>query len=366
MPFPEEWNMKRKGVGKDAVLRPSSVEEEASASNPKPVKDSKRKRASAFEDPKPKTRKARKPRKNTIPLTMEPVLRLRDEDEEEEENDGSVLVARMKKTINAPKAAASMVIYKAPPRTEEMSGEGSGRVPKSLEIEDASHLRQQTVGISEGAGPEALRTEENAPSEPLGAIVVAVHREAFSRSRAELYRFEADLRRATEERNALRLLSGQREEEIKGLRAELAKAHQDQTDLAEQVMIILRTHGLDSGSEANISISQLQQKLEMIGQLREEVDIIRAKTMGWKDGMDRLAAEKETVRAQLSSTVSQLQGMKEKSSVQARRIEELEARLASELAKAKSDAEKAKSYADALVAVYRGDAEAAQCPVRTL
>ncbi|XP_075090410.1 uncharacterized protein LOC107785141 isoform X3 [Nicotiana tabacum] len=293
------WEAKNHGVGKDAVLRPSSVEEEASASDPKPVKDNKRKRASASEDPKSKMRMTRKSRKNTIPLTVESVLRLRDEDEEEE-NDGSVLVARMKKSIDAPKAAESMVIYKAPPQTEEMSREGSGRVPKSLKIEDASHRSQQPVGISEWAGPEALRTEENAPSESLGAIVigdlptlpafsewaireaqalgalemswshegedpfsglftgvedaaspsdvsglfcemqqalnraVAIHREACSRSRAELHRFEADLRRVTEERNVLRLLSGQREEEIKGIRTELAKAHQDQTDLTEQ------------------------------------------------------------------------------------------------------------------------------------
>ncbi|XP_070034908.1 uncharacterized protein [Nicotiana tomentosiformis] len=382
-------------VGKYAVLRPSSVEEEASTFVPKPVKDNKRKRPSASEDPKSKTGTNRKLRKSTIPLTAESVLRLRDEDNDKEENDGSVLEARMKKSIDAPKAAESM-----------------------------------TVGTSEGAGPEALRTEENAPSESLGAIVIgdsstlpafsegdireaqvlgalemsrshkgedpfrdlftsvedaagrsdvsgflwevqlavnralAVHREAYSRSRAELHRFEIDLRRVTEERNALKLLFGQRKEEIKGLRAELAKAHQDQTDLTEQVMLILRTHGLDSGLKANISVSQLQQKLETIGQLREEVDTIRAETMGWKDGMDRLATEKETIRAQLSSTVSQLQGMKEKSLVQARRIEELEARLASELAKAKSDAEKAKSYADALVAVYRADTEAAQVQAR--
>ncbi|XP_070046994.1 uncharacterized protein [Nicotiana tomentosiformis] len=226
-------------VGKNEVSRPSSVEEEASASDLKLVKDNKR--AFTSEDSKLKTRMARKPRKNTIPLTVESVLRLRDDDEEEEENDGSVLVSRMKKTIDDPKAAESMVIYRAPPQTEELSEEGS---------------------------------------------------------------------------------------------------------------------------EANISISQLQQKLETIGQLREEVVIIRAETMGWKDGMDRLATEKETVRAQLSSNASQLQGMKEKSLVQARRIEELEARLSSELAKAKSDAEKAKSYMDALVAVYRADAEAAQVQAR--
>ncbi|XP_070042580.1 uncharacterized protein [Nicotiana tomentosiformis] len=293
-------------VGKDVVLMPSSIEEEASTSDPKPVKDNKRKRASASEDPKSKMRMARKSRKNTIPLTVESVLHLRDEDGVEE-NDGSVLVARMKRSINAPKAAESMVIYKARLQTEEMSRKGSGKDPKSLEIEDASHRSQQ---MSEGAGPEALRTEENASSESLGAIAVAVNQEACSQSRAELHRFEADLRRVTEERNALRLLSDQREEEIKGLRDELAKAHKDQTDLTEQVMIILRTHGLDSGSEDNISISQLQQKLETIGQLHEEVDIIRAETMGWKDDMDRLTVEKETVRAQLSSTASQLQGMK--------------------------------------------------------
>ncbi|XP_070034853.1 uncharacterized protein [Nicotiana tomentosiformis] len=353
-------------VGKDAVLRPPSIEEEAPASIPKPVKDNKRKRASASEDPKPKTRMARKPGKNAIPLTVESVLRLRDKDEEEVGNDGSVLVARMKKTTNAAKAAESMVIYKAPPQAEEISEEGSGRGPESLEIEDSSHRSRRTVGTSEGAGPVALRTEENAPSESLGAIAAAVHRETCSRSRAELRRYEADLRWVTEERNALRLLFGQREEEIKDLRVELAKTQQDQTDLTEQVMVILKTYGLDSGTVANILISQLQQKLEVIGKLREEVDMIRAETLGWKDGMDHLATEKETARAQLSSAENQFQSMKEKSSVQARRIEELEARLASELAKAKSDAEKAKADADAFMAVYRADGEAAQVPVRIL
>ncbi|XP_070037071.1 uncharacterized protein [Nicotiana tomentosiformis] len=76
--------------------------------------------------------------------------------------------------------------------------------------------------------------------------------------------------------------------------------------------------------------------------------------------MDRLTAEKKTARAQLSSTESQLQGIKEKSSVQARKIDELEARLVSKLAKAKSEAEKAKAEAHAFVAVYRADAEAVQ------
>ncbi|XP_070035638.1 uncharacterized protein [Nicotiana tomentosiformis] len=56
--------------------------------------------------------------------------------------------------------------------------------------------------------------------------------------------------------------------------------------------------------------------------------------------------------------------MKEKISVQARKIEELKARLASELAKDKSEVENAKAEADAIVAVYRADAEAVQVQAR--
>nr|XP_016436113.1 PREDICTED: myosin-8-like [Nicotiana tabacum] len=111
-----DWSQKFElGRGKDAVMRPSSGEEETPALVPKPAKDNKRKRASTSEDPKLKTRTARKPRNNTIPLTEESVRHLRDdEEEEEEENNGSILVARVKKTIDAPKAAASMAVDEAP------------------------------------------------------------------------------------------------------------------------------------------------------------------------------------------------------------------------------------------------------------
>ena len=118
---------------------------------------------------------------------------------------------------------------------------------------------------------------------------MAVHREACSRSRAELHRFETDLQRVTEERNSLKILLWQRGEGIKDLQAELAKAHQDQTDLSEQVMILLKAYGLDTGTMANFSVSQLQQKIEMIEKLREEVDVIKAESLKWKEGMDRFA-----------------------------------------------------------------------------
>nr|XP_033509628.1 uncharacterized protein LOC117274450 [Nicotiana tomentosiformis] len=178
-------------LGKDAILRPPSGEEETPALVPKPTKDHKRKRASTSEDPQPKIRAARKPRKNTIPLTEESVRCLRDEDEEEEENDVSVLVARVKKTIDAPKAAGSMVVYEPFPRTEGISEKGSGKAPELLEIEDTSHRSQQTVDIFEGTDPEHLRTEQNAPSDlpTLPAFSEGAIREAQALGTLEIGRF---------------------------------------------------------------------------------------------------------------------------------------------------------------------------------
>ncbi|XP_070040386.1 uncharacterized protein [Nicotiana tomentosiformis] len=306
-----------------------------------------------------------------------------------------------------------MMLYEAPPRTEDISEKDSGRVTELLDIEDASHRSQPTGDMIEEP-LEPLRTEGNAPSKSFGAATIedsptfpafsagviqetqalgaldldrphdkedpfrdlftdiedvpvpaaTVHREQCSRSQNELHRYAADLQRATDERNSIRLSLGQREEEIKDLRAELAKAYRYQTDLSEEVMVLLKAYGLDTGTIANISVSQLQQKIEMIRKLREEVDVIRTESLRWKEGINRFAIEKETSRAQLSSSETQLQKIKEKGLVQARRIEELETRLDSVLTKAESDAEKAKVDADALVAVYRADAEAAQVQAR--
>ncbi|XP_070031820.1 uncharacterized protein [Nicotiana tomentosiformis] len=281
------------GLGKDAVLGPPSGEEEASTFVPKSVKDNKRKRTSTSEDPKSKTRTTRKPSKNIIPLTEESVNCLRDKDEEEEDN-VSVLVALVKKTIDASTVAGSVVVCVSPPRTE-----------------------------MDAAGP----------SDALGLF----HEVQQAMNQAPFI-----------------------EKCVFGL--ELSCAGMKPTSDGSRK----RGTPLDSssGKGKKKSRTSLQQKLEAIGKLREEVDMIRAETLGWKDGMDRLAAEKETARAQLSSTENQLQRIKEKSSVQARKIEELEAQLASELAKAKSDVEIAKANADAFVAVYRVDAEAAQVQER--
>ncbi|XP_070042924.1 uncharacterized protein [Nicotiana tomentosiformis] len=297
------------GLGKDAVMRPLSGEEETSILTLKPAKDKKRKKISTSEDPEPKKKASRKPKKNTILLTEDSIRRLREEDEE----DDSRQVARVVMSTEAPKATESVKATETPSRDERVSGKDLGEVPESSRIEDASHH-----------------------NEPMAS---ALHREPFSRSRAELSWYEADIQRLTEERNPLNLLGRQKVEKIKDLRAELATTHKDQTNLIEQ-------------------------KVERIEQFCEEVDMMKAETLGWKESMDRFAAKKVVARAQLSSVKNQLRDMKEKSSAQAKKIEELEARLAFELSKAKSEAEKAKAEAEAIVAVYRADAKTSQVQAR--
>nr|XP_016476423.1 PREDICTED: uncharacterized protein LOC107798008 [Nicotiana tabacum] len=121
----------------------------------------------------------------------------------------------------------------------------------------------------------------NAP-EPM---VVSLHRQAFSKSWAELARYKAELKNSVEERDVLKHLYVQREKEVRDLRVELANARP-----AER--------------RASIAASRRAQ-----------------------DERDEIL-------------------------VWSRKIEELEAKSAAELAKAKSEAE-------AFVSSYRDDTEAA-------
>lgn len=67
---------------------------------------------------------------------------------------------------------------------------------------------------------------------------------------------------------------------------------------------------------------QDQQKLDRIEQLQAEVDTVKAEAEEWKGNMDLLASEKESAQAQLASDEFQLQIVKEKALVQAKRIKE--------------------------------------------
>ncbi|XP_070055209.1 uncharacterized protein [Nicotiana tomentosiformis] len=121
---------------------------------------------------------------------------------------------------------------------------------------------------------------------------------------------------------------------------------------------------------ANNSVPQVQQKFDVITQLRVEVDAVKAEAEEWKKNMDHLALEKKAARTQLASAEIQLRSLKEKALVQAKKIEEFQSRLgsatsdqerlATELSEAKSEVEKAMANADVMVVVYRSDVEAAQ------
>ncbi|XP_070046400.1 kinesin-like protein KIN-14N [Nicotiana tomentosiformis] len=171
---------------------------------------------------------------------------------------------------------------------------------------------------------------------------------------------ETELQKVSEERNALKFLCGQKDETIKDLQADLAKVHEEEAGLDKQVTILLIEYGLDPTVECNTSLSQLQQKFERIELLQGEVDQVKADCDRWKGNMNRLAAEKETTLAKLSSAEVQLRGIKEKSLAQATRIEELETRLA----EAKAEIEKTKVMVDKSIAMHRADAEVAQMQLR--
>ncbi|XP_070050226.1 uncharacterized protein [Nicotiana tomentosiformis] len=176
---------------------------------------------------------------------------------------------------------------------------------------------------------------------------------AISRFRVILSQCEAELQKVSGERDAMRLLCSQKDEAIKDLQAEEA-------ELDKQVSLVLLKYGYDSTVEVNPSLSQLQQKIEKIGLLREEVNQIKAECNQWKETIDRLAAEKETILTKLLSADVQLQSVKQKGSAQAKRIKELETRLA----KAKAEVESSKVMADKSIAVYRANVKSAQMEAR--
>ncbi|XP_070051528.1 KNR4/SMI1 homolog isoform X2 [Nicotiana tomentosiformis] len=159
---------------------------------------------------------------------------------------------------------------------------------------------------------------------------------AISRFRVDLSQCEVELQKVSGERDALRLLCSQNDEAIKDHQANLAKAREEETELDKQ------------------------QKVEKIWLLREEVDQIKAECDRWKETIDRLAAEKETILAKLLSADVQLRSVKQKGLAQAKRIEELETRLV----EAKAEVESSKVLADKSIAVDRADAEAAQMEAR--
>nr|XP_016440050.1 PREDICTED: tropomyosin alpha-3 chain-like [Nicotiana tabacum] len=166
-----------------------------------------------------------------------------------------------------------------------------------------------------------------------------------------------------------KLLSEQREGEVKTLRAELDAAQKEHATLVEQVKIF-------EVSENKLCMAtngqnlQVQQKLDRIDQLRAEMDEVKAMAEVWKGKIDRLASKKETAWEQLDSAKSQLRAAREKAEAQSQNIEDLQFQLGSaaaerdtlakELKAAKLVAEITRADAEEMVAQYKADVEAAQ------
>ncbi|XP_070034804.1 uncharacterized protein [Nicotiana tomentosiformis] len=147
-----------------------------------------------------------------------------------------------------------------------------------------------------------------------------LHHEAFLQIWDELTQHEAKVRELTEKRDTYKLLS-------KKLQSELEVARKEHTVWTEQVNRVLEDSDDELDSVANDSILKVRQRLEQIGQLQVHVYAIQTEAEEFKKNTDLITTQKEAVQAQLVSVESQLWAAKEKTSVQANRIEELQYEL---------------------------------------
>nr|XP_016439551.1 PREDICTED: uncharacterized protein LOC107765425 [Nicotiana tabacum] len=172
---------------------------------------------------------------------------------------------------------------------------------KAKEEEEDSELVTSVRSGSEL--PQVMEAVEEAVDE-----ASVLHQEAFLRYREEFKHHKAETRDLAEKKDAYKLFSEK-------LQADLEAARKEHACFVEQVIRIFELSDDDSDTLANDSNTQVQQRLEQIGKLQVEVDMVKAEAKKWKKNMDLLALEKETTRAQLASAEVQLRAIKEKYSI---------------------------------------------------
>nr|XP_009768929.1 PREDICTED: uncharacterized protein LOC104219876 [Nicotiana sylvestris] len=273
---------------------------------PKPSKERKRKRESSENPPKPKKSVARRPK-------------IRE---------------------NAPSGSLGVInVDDSPPGPEFSEGQirdAHNMRSSKLEARHEGHdiFRECLAWLDDGPDLDASFIFDEARS--LFKQVVVLHNRAFSKSQVDLARCEAELKKTLEERGVVKALYAKKKMEIYDLRVELT--HAFQVELSMLRSFIRRTTWKRSF---------------------EELKMKEAETLGWRQGMENLASEKETLREQLSSLEHQLRGAKEESLARGLEIEELKARSAAEMAKVKSDVA-------TIMASYRADAEADNARAREI
>nr|XP_016440166.1 PREDICTED: intracellular protein transport protein USO1-like [Nicotiana tabacum] len=321
----------------------SSSEEEVGSSAPKPKKDNKRKGSSKIEDTQIQAKTARSRKKSAIiNVDIDSVHHFMDDDGDEME--GSTLVTRTRKSPWAIKPSEIGALSLEEGTLKEKRDEG----PASLDVDavrDAQNLKTSKLG--------GVPSENNLCQSCFAGVDEANPADVFDKIKTELHHCEAELRRASNEEKTLRLLLDKKEEELKHLRPELTKAREYENELEKQVTFVLKKYGLPLPSlEAHTSISQLQQKLDMTGQLRGEVDQVRAECNNWKAKMDTLVVDKNDALSKVSSLEVQLRNAQGSNLVQAGRIAELEdgvANAKAEVVEARAEAREIQTKDDRMI-----------------
>ncbi|XP_070040228.1 uncharacterized protein [Nicotiana tomentosiformis] len=396
------WEARNHGLPKDVEMRPPSADDNIYFDPPasKQDKEKKKRKSLSPSDLEKKQIEKRLVRKtkdaSARELSSDSLNRLRDESEEEEED--SNLVARVRSGSELPqvKEAVEEVAVKAyePGRVETISlrvgeaDEGNlastsqleGNMPKeALGVIDLSgspsftdsmineaHTLKSNLGMGAQEAVDFLHHFFDGLDSTTSEDASVLHHEAFLRYWEESKCFKA--RELAEIRDAYKLLNEKSQ-------VELEAARKEHTELVEQVRRVFGVSDDESDSLANNPNLQVQNKLDVIEQLRGEVDAVKVKTEEWKKNMDRLASEKDTSRAQLASAEVQPQATKEKNVAQVKMIEGLQSQLSSaisgqenlakELEVAKSEVIMSRNEADKKVAQLKIDVEATRSRQKT-
>ncbi|XP_019264886.1 PREDICTED: MAP7 domain-containing protein 1-like [Nicotiana attenuata] len=342
-------------------MRPVPPREETESPILKSRKDSKRKRSSTPEDPQDRRAPTRRLRRKLIHVDIDSVHQLKDE-EEEDEGEESALVTRARKPVEAVKPSKPETL----PLGEEAPKKSVGKAHESPEVEI---VPLPPTSTPKGTSTEIPGSGQSAPSDILGAMTIGhsppiptYYEEAIRKAQALQ---TPDPSGVPGEEDPFRdCFTGVDDAaDLNNASTLFEEAHRP----FAQAITRFRAEQSQCKAELKKSLAEgkLQRKLEMIGQLRGEVDQVKADCNQWKENMDRLAAEKEAALAQLALAETQLWGAKVKNMAQAKKIDELEAKLATTGAEvAEARAEKTKATTEKTVAVYLRDAEAAQMELR--
>ncbi|XP_070025349.1 uncharacterized protein [Nicotiana sylvestris] len=171
------------------------------------------------------------------------------QEDEENKSKESAMVHRTRKPIEAVKSSEAETL----PFDGETTMKDSSKTFESPEIEI---IPLHSTNSPEGTSAERVDATQSAPSEDLGAVTMShslslpcyckeaiedaralptpVPSKAVTKFKAELGQCNAELKKALGEEKDLRLLCCQKEEELKDLRADLAKSQRNKAELDEQ------------------------------------------------------------------------------------------------------------------------------------